>query len=213
MKRDKKAALKKEIKAFDAFAEKWRKIRRPPPPPLDDNNEDFPAFVDKLPPGTSTIAALKLWEDLMDARHARRVPALTGVGLRADEAKEQLKEFLMFEERGVETALPSLLETLRHAEIDAFTIIADMLDPNKLGLWKLELIRNARGAPSEKYGEYNHWIAMEYFELLEELKMQGIRSPAKETKRRLLKKWSWCSDNDIRRAVQWWRKRGLKLKR
>ena len=72
-------------------------------------------------------------------------------------------------------------------------------------------------SPSDKRGSYYHWLAMEYFELLEELEAQGVRSPAKETRRRLLKRYKSpdndFSDNDIRSAVQWWRKRGLKLKR
>jgi hypothetical protein len=97
-------------------------------------------------------------------------------------------------------------------EVDALDIIADMLDPDKPGPWKLELRRNVRGAPSERRGSYNHWIAMEYFELFEELKAQGVRSPAKETTRRLIERYQF-SENDIRKAVQWWRKRGLRLER
>jgi hypothetical protein len=130
------------------------------------------------------------------------------------EAACDLGEFLDFEDRGAEVALPDLLAILRREkhEVGALAIIADMLDPKKPGPWKLELRRNVRGTPSEWRGSYNHWIALEYFELLEELQAQGVRSPAKEATRRLIGRYKF-SDNDIRRAVQWWRKRGLKLKR
>jgi hypothetical protein len=124
----------------------------------------------------------------------------------------ELKDFLDFEQRDAKTALHELLASLRSHNVGVLDIIADMLDPTKPGPWKLELRRNVRGAPSEVYGSFNHWVAMTYFELLEELQAQGVRSPAKEAARRLIERYKF-SDNDIRRAVQWWRKHGLKLKR
>ena len=51
-------------------------------------------------------------------------------------------------------ALPSLLESLRRRKAGVLTLIADMLDPDKPGPWKLELRRNLRGAPSEKRGHF-----------------------------------------------------------
>lgn len=204
-----KKALMKEMKAWEAFEKKWHMIRHPPKYKDNDDEDDINAHMKRTSGGG--LAGLKLLDEWKTARHHRCTPMLTGIGLRTEEAEEALKEFLMFEERGVETALPSLLWILRHVEVVAFTMIADMLDPDKPGPWKLELRRNVRGAPSEKYGGYNHWTAMEYFELFEELQTQGIRSPAKETKRRLIKR-GW-SNNDIRRALQWARKRSLKLKR
>jgi len=123
-----------------------------------------------------------------------------------------LKDFLDFEQRDAKTALPELLARLRSHNVGVLDIIADMLDPTKPGPWKLELRRNVRGAPSEVYGSFNHWVAMRYFELLEELQAQAARSPAKEATRKLIEKYKF-SDNDIRRAVQWWRKRGQKLER
>ena len=90
--------------------------------------------------------------------------------------------------------------------------LADMLDPDKPGSWKLELERNVRGAPSHTRGSYHHWIALQYFSLFEELKEQGVRSPAKETTKRLVAQWEW-SPNEIRAAVHWWRKHGIELKR
>jgi hypothetical protein len=189
--------------------------------------------------GLSPKARVALISKFIDAkvraRRARLTPALAALGSRCVNAAGALKEFLDFEERSADVALAGLIARLRHRRgrgrnarekadearlweemdvltLDPLTLIADMLDPDKPGPWKLWLRRNVRGAPSDKYGEYYHWIAMEYFELFEELEAQGVRSPAKETRRRLMKEWKW-SENDIRSAVQWWRKRGLKLKR
>lgn len=159
-----------------------------------------------------------------DGRYPRFFPSDDEVWhfyLRCRDVEGSLQEFLDFEDRAVETALPSLLETLRSrggpgekmtVNVGVLTMIADMLDPDRPGRWKLELRRNVRGAPSEHYGSFYHWIAMEYFELLEELKAEGARSPAKETTRRLIKRFEWTT-NEIRMAVQWWRKHGLTLKR
>jgi hypothetical protein len=105
-----------------------------------------------------------------------------------------------------------LWEEMDVLTLDPLTLIADMLDPDKPGPWKLWLRRNVRGDPSDKYGAYYHWLAMEYFELREELEAEGVRSPAKEARKRLVKPPdNGFSDNDIRSAVQWWRKRGQKF--
>jgi hypothetical protein len=131
-------------------------------------------------------------------------------------AGDDLRELLDFEDRAVEVALPSLLRILRRGgrhRVEVLNIIADMLDPDKPGRWKLELRRNVRGAPSERRGSYYHWIALKYFELFEELKEQGVRSPTKEAERRLFKRWKWLSKKELRTSVEWWRKRGLQLVR
>jgi hypothetical protein len=182
----------------------------------------------------------KLVDDCLAARFTRLIPVMAALGLHAENRKSSLEEFLNFEERTTATALPSLLDILRFREkrlggaepskryfpkfyaaqealpelekaANAFDIIADMLDPDKPGSWKLELKRNVRGSPDDHYGGYNHWVALEYFELLHELKREGARSPAKEARRRLLKKWKW-DDNTLRRALRWWRKHGLTFK-
>jgi hypothetical protein len=177
------------------------------------DDDDLPSFLEKQPRARRSAAAIhKLIDDRRRRRMARLAPALAALGLKCENVAGSLREFLDFENRGVEVALPELLGTLRRDEVGVLTMIADMLDPDKPGPWKLELRRNVRGTPSDRYGGYDHWIALEYFELFEELEAQGVRSPAKETTRRLIEKWKW-SDNDIRRAVQWWRKRGLSLKR
>jgi hypothetical protein len=86
-----------------------------------------------------------------------------------------------------------------------------MLDPDKPGRWKLELKRKIPGRPSIHYGGFYNLVAFEYFEQLNALKEGGARSPAKEARRRLLELKGW-SDNDIRRALQWARKRGWRFK-
>jgi hypothetical protein len=127
-------------------------------------------------------------------------------------------EFLKDEERGVEAALVFLLEQLRLAKspelegvVTVSDIIADMLDPDKPGQWKLELKRNVPGSPSLHHGMFYYSVASRYFEQLNALKEEGARSPAKEARRRLLKLEGW-SDNDIRRALRWARKRGWQFK-
>ena len=150
--------------------------------------------------------------DEFAAIRARLAPERERMGEKCEEAEGDLTEFLDFEERSVEVALPALLGTLRLGDVGVLTMIADMLDPDKPGPWKLELKRNMRGAPSNVRGSYHHWIALEYFELFEELKEQGVRSPAKETTKRLVAQWKW-SPNEIRAAVHWWRKHGIELKR
>jgi hypothetical protein len=142
----------------------------------------------------------------------KQTKAMTMVGVNCEWAEAYLIRFFDFEERGVEVVLPDLRNALRGSEVGVLTMIADMLDPDKPGPWKLELRRNVRGAPSAKYGSYYRRIAMEYFELFEELKEQGVRSPAKEATKRLGAQWKW-PPNEIRAAVQWWRKHGVELKR
>jgi hypothetical protein len=141
----------------------------------------------------------KLVDDCLAARLTRLIPVMAALGFHAENRKSSLEEFLNFEERTTATALPSLLDILRFREkrlsgaeigkryfpkfyavqealpeleraANAFDIIADMLDPDKPGPWKLELKRNVPGSPSDHYGGFNHWVALEYFELLHELK-------------------------------------------
>jgi hypothetical protein len=138
---------------------------------------------------------------------------MTVAGVRCADAESDLTEFFDFEGGSVEAALPRLLGILKGRGVGVLTMIADMLDPDKPGPWKLELKRNLRGVPSNTPGSYHHWMAYEYFELFEELKEQGVRSPAKEAVKRLLARMPWHTPNEIRAAVHWWRKRGIKLKR
>jgi hypothetical protein len=138
--------------------------------------------------------------------------AMTLAGVRCEWAGAYLTEFFDFEERGVEVALPALLERLRGSKVGVLTMIADMLDPDKPGPWKLELRRNVRGPPSARRGSYYRRIALEYSELFEELKEERVRSPAKETIKRLIAQRKW-SPKEIRTAVHWCRKRGIDLQR
>jgi hypothetical protein len=171
----------------------------------------------KAAPSAEESKAIKDWKS---ARTARLAPGFAKLGMTCYDVGLGLRHLLDFEDRTVRVMLTALLETLRVEagrgrghRVDALNIIADMLDPEKPGRWKLELRRNVRGAPSEKSGSYYHWVALEYFELFEELKKRGVRSPAKEAKRRLFKQWKWLSEKEFRTSVEWWRKRGIKLVR
>jgi hypothetical protein len=156
------------------------------------------------------------WWDNWWAQHGGEVAAR---GLHDMTVQSLLShEFLRDEERGVEAALVFLLEHLRIAKspelegvVTVSDVIADMLDPDKSGRWKLELRRNVPGSPSLHHGGFYNLVAFKYFEQLNTLKDGGARSPAKEARRRLLKLEGW-SDNDIRRALRWARKRGWRFK-
>jgi prophage regulatory protein len=192
--------------------ERWRKEMYPDAP------NDLESYLESLDLRRKKKNAVERVEETSKAidewsraHMARLAPGFAKLGMTCEDVAGWLRELLDFEDRAVEVMLPALLETLRGGQqphkVDALNIIADMLDPDKPGRWKLELRRNVRGAPSEQRGSYYHWIALEYFELFEELKERGVRSPAKEAKRRLFKQWKWLSENEFRTSVQWWRKR------
>jgi|RhiMetdeSRZDD1v2_1073273.scaffolds.fasta_scaffold177912_2 hypothetical protein len=190
--------------------ERWRKAMYPDAP------NDLQTYLESLrkKKKLSEEETFRAIGDWSRAHMARLAPGFAKLGMTCEEVADDLRELLNLEDRAVEAALPALLKILRWEghRVDALNIIADMLDPDKPGRWKLELRRNVRGTPSERHGDYYHWIALEYFELFEELESQGMRSPAKEARRRLIKQWK-LSENEIRTAVQWWRRRGLKLAR
>jgi hypothetical protein len=140
----------------------------------------------KAAPSAEESKAIKDWKS---ARTARLAPGFAKLGMTCYDVGLGLRHLLDFEDRTVRVMLTALLETLRVEagrgrghRVDALNIIADMLDPEKPGRWKLELRRNVRGAPSEKSGSYYHWVALEYFELFEELK-SGACAPRPKRQR------------------------------
>jgi len=128
-------------------------------------------------------------------------------GLRPDiGAAAELHEFLEFEGRNPEAALPDLLKALRIPQLESLDMIADMLDPAKPGRWKLELKRHIRGKALSRDASFYDELSARLSALHFELEHLGARSPRKVAEK-LLTEEGWCSRADIRNAMQWHRTR------
>lgn len=122
-------------------------------------------------------------------------------GRRPDiETAARLDEFLGFEGRKPEAALPDLLEALRASRLESLDMIADMLDPTKPGRWKLELKRHIKGKALSRSASFYEEVYERYAVLQYELEMLGARSPRKAAERILEEECGW-SAADIRKAI------------
>ena len=123
-------------------------------------------------------------------------------GRRPDiETAGDLHEFLRFEGRKPEAALPDLLLALRASRLESLDMIADMLDPNKPGRWKLELKRHTKGKALSRSASFYEEVYLRYTVLQSELEMLGARSPRKASERILKEECGW-SAADIRKALR-----------
>src|SRR5262245_29710196 len=97
-------------------------------------------------------------------------------GRRPDiETAGHLHEFLEFEGRKPEAALPELLKALRASQLESLDMIADMLDPAKPGRWKLELRRRIRGKAVSRAADFYDEVSARYIVLCVELEHLGAR--------------------------------------
>jgi hypothetical protein len=123
-------------------------------------------------------------------------------GRRPDiETAGSLHEFLDFEGRKPEAALPDLLEALRASRLESLDMIADMLDPTKPGRWKLELKRHIKGKALSRSASFYEEVHARYTVLQFALEKLGARSPRKATERILEEECGW-SAADIRNAIR-----------
>jgi hypothetical protein len=90
----------------------------------------------------------------LEARNPLTGEPLSGKSWGASLDVRNLREFLDWEKRTTEKALPKLLRILRASENEALRLMADMIDPRKSGPWKLGLKRHIPGkVPDRNMGE------------------------------------------------------------